>query len=158
ELIAMRDQAVRLDAAPRSSALAAELVMLKRVRQLAHQFDLLHFHVELLHFPFFEGLEHRTITTLHSRLDYKDYDVAYRAWPKYPLVSISHQQRASLDFANWIATVAHGVPPPRIEIARPAGGDYLAFIGRFSPEKRAEVAIEIARRSQTPIKLAAKID
>jgi len=158
ELVAVRDQAVRLDSAARCSALAAELAMLKRVRQCADQFDLLHFHVELLHFPMFEGLEHRTITTLHSRMDYKDYQVAYRAWPKYPLVSISHQQRASLDFANWIGTVDHGIPSPPADFTPQNKGEYLAFVGRFSPEKRAEVAIEIARRSNTPLKLAAKVD
>ncbi len=158
ELVPMRDQAIRLDSAPRSSAVAAELAMLKRVRQCADQFDLLHFHVELLHFPMFEGLEHRTITTLHSRMDYKDYGVAYRTWPNYPLVSISQQQRASLDFANWIGTVAHGIPSSPEDFTPRNKGEYLAFVGRFSPEKRAEVAIEIARRSNTPLKLAAKVD
>ena len=40
----------------------------------------------------------------------------------------------------------------------PKGGDYLAFLGRIAPEKRPDRAIEIAKRSSIPIKLAAKVD
>ncbi|MFC4727662.1 glycosyltransferase family 4 protein [Coralloluteibacterium thermophilus] len=157
-LVPVRDQAIRLDPAPLKSDVAAHLVMLQEVKRRAREFDVLHFHVDLLHFPFFEDIAGRTLTTLHGRLELKDLAEAYRAWPHYPLVSISEQQRRPLRFANWAATVPHGLPgtlyvPP----ARPRG-DYLAFLGRMSPEKRPDRAIEIARRAGWPLRIAAKVD
>ena len=112
----------------------------------------------MLHFPFFSEYAPRTVTTLHGRLDLKDLDGPYRRWPEFPLVSISDHQRHPLPDASWHATIQHGLPidlylPP----TRPTG-DYLAFLGRISPEKRPDRAIEIARRSGLPLKIAAKVD
>jgi glycosyltransferase involved in cell wall biosynthesis len=106
----------------------------------------------------FANIAERTLTTLHGRLDIADLPAVYRRWPQFPLVSISHRQRQPLAFANWIGTVHHGlrrdlyVPPssPR--------GDYLAFLGRISPEKGPERAIEIAKRAGLLLKIAAKVD
>jgi glycosyltransferase involved in cell wall biosynthesis len=158
ELVPVRDQALRLDPAPLKSDLAAHLGMLALLRERAHEFDVLHFHVDLLHFPFFEDLAGRTLTTLHGRLDLKDLPEAYRRWHRYPLVSISHSQRAPLPFANWFGNVHHGLDPaPYRRPARPRG-DYLAFLGRISPEKRPDRAVAIARAAGLPLKIAAKVD
>src|SRR5687768_8188141 len=86
-LVPARDQAIRLDPAVLKSDLAAHLCMLHEVRARAGEFDVLHFHVDLVHFPFFEDVADRTLTTLHGRLDLKDLAGAYRRWPMYPLVS-----------------------------------------------------------------------
>ncbi|WP_363797022.1 glycosyltransferase family 4 protein [Lysobacter firmicutimachus] len=157
-LVPVRDQAIRLDPAPRKSNVAAHLNMLHEVRRHAAEFDVMHFHVDLLHFPMFEDLAGRTLTTLHGRLDIKDLAECYRRWPRYPLVSISNHQRRPLASANWLGTVYHGLPaellPP---VAQPRGG-YLAFLGRVSPEKRLDRAIAIARRAGMPLKIAAKVD
>src|SRR5437016_9390377 len=99
-LVPVRDQAIRLDPSPLKSDLAAHLAMLHDVRQHALEFDILHFHVDLMHFPFFESLAHRTVTTLHGRLDLKDLPGAYRCWPQYPLISVSDRQRLALPEAN----------------------------------------------------------
>src|SRR6185503_8462786 len=107
-LVPVRDQAIRLDPHPLKSDLAAHLAMLHEVRLRAEEFDVLHFHVDLVHFPFFEELAPRTLTTLHGRLDLEDLAEAYRRWPDYPLVSISRDQRRPLPLANWLATVHHG--------------------------------------------------
>ena len=112
----------------------------------------------MLHFPIFSEYAARTVTTLQGRLDLKDLDGAYRRCPEFPLVSISDHQRRPLADANWYATIHHGLPadlylPP----VRPRG-DYLAFLGRISPEKRPDRAIEIARRSGLTLKIAAKVD
>jgi glycosyltransferase involved in cell wall biosynthesis len=157
-LVPVRDEAIRLDPAPLKSDLAAHLSMLHEVRRRAHEFDALHFHVDLLHFPMFEDCAPRTLTTLHGRLDLKDLPEAYHRWPRYPLVSISDHQRRPLRFANWVGTVYHGMPERLYPFAPEAGGGYLAFLGRISPEKRPDRAIEIAIASGTPLRIAAKVD
>ncbi len=156
-LVPVRDQAIRLDAAPLKSDLAAHMTMLSEVRRRAADFDALHFHVDMIHFPFFEDIAHRTLTTLHGRLDIKDLPGVYARWPQYPMVSISDDQRRSLPNANWAGTVHHGMPSEAYVFnAKPRG--YLAFLGRMSPEKRPDRAIAIAKRLGMPLKMAAKVD
>ena len=158
KLIPVRDRPIRLDPAPLKSDVAAHLTMLHEVRQRAWQFDLLHFHIDLLHFPVFEHEAHRTVTTLHGRLDLADLESAYLHWPQFGLVSISDHQRTPMPFVNWLATIPHGMPVEQFAFrARPQPG-YLAFMGRISPEKRPDVAISIARRAGIPLKIAAKVD
>ena len=157
ELVPVRDQAIRLDPAPLKSDLAAHLSMLSEVRRRQDRFDIIHFHVDLLHFPMFEAIAARTLTTLHGRLDLKDLPEVYRRWPKYPLVSISDAQRAALPFANWAGTVYHGFPKALYRFS-PESRGYLAFLGRMSPEKGPDRAIAIAKRLGMPLKMAAKVD
>ena len=156
-LIAVRDQAIRLDPAPLKSDLAAHLFMLAEVRRRAADFDILHFHVDMVHFPMFEAVAGRTLTTLHGRLDLKDPAGVYALWPQYPLVSISDAQRRSLADANWAATVHHGMPAELYKFS-PKSQGYLAFLGRISPEKRPDRAIAIAKRLGRRLKIAAKVD
>ncbi|MDX8435274.1 glycosyltransferase family 4 protein [Mesorhizobium abyssinicae] len=159
-LIPGRECALRLDPRPKKSEIAAHLAMLAEVRERAHEFDLIHFHLShFLHFPFFADMAGRTVTTPHGRLDYVDLAPAYRRFPRFPMISISRSQRAGLAEANWLATIHHGLP---IDIYRPAfettkEEPYLAFLGRLSRDKRPDRAIEIARRSGLKLKLAAKI-
>ena len=124
ELVPVRDQAIRLDPALLKSDLAAHLSMLSEVRRRQERFDIIHFHVDMIHFPMFEATASRTLTTLHGRLDIKDLPEVYRRWPKYPLVSISNAQRLHLPFANWTATVYHGMEAElqRWFSPRPKGG------------------------------------
>jgi len=154
-----RESALRLDNSPLKSDLAAHLSMLHDVRARAREFDVIHFHTDLLHFPLFEALSDRTLTTLHGRLDVPDLCGAFHRWRRYPLVSISHAQRLPLSGMPWLATVGHGVPedlyPPPV---RPGNGDYLAFVGRIAPEKRPDRAIRIALRAGLPLKIAAKVE
>ena len=156
-LVPMRRQAIRLDPTTLKSDVAAHLAMLHEVRRRADQFDVLHFHIDLIHFPLFEALAERTVTTLHGRLDLADLPDVYRRWHEFPLVSISDSQRGPLPSANWAATVQHGLPPELFDYS-PTDRGYLAFVGRISPEKRPDRAIEIARRAKMPIRLAAKVD
>jgi glycosyltransferase involved in cell wall biosynthesis len=154
----MRDQAIRLDPTPLKCEWAAHLAMLKRVQQMADRFDVLHFHVDPLHFPMFEEHAQRTLTTLHGRLDIKDYGPLLQAWPHYPLVSISLDQRLPLARAHWVGNVPHGIPRDLYQAQTRKAGDYLAFLGRLSPEKGPDVAIRIAKRAGVPLKIAAKVD
>ncbi|MBB3873052.1 glycosyltransferase family 4 protein [Brevundimonas mediterranea] len=156
-LIPVRDQAIRLDPAPFKSDLAAHMVMLSEVLKRADDFDVIHFHTDMIQFPMFERYADRTLTTLHGRLDMKDIGGVYERWPQFGLVSISDDQRRPLPFANWKATVHHGMPGELYRFSpKPEG--YLAFLGRISPEKRPDRAIEIATRLNKPLKMAAKID
>jgi len=158
KLVPVRDQAIRLDPQPLKSDLAAHLSMLHEVHRRACDFDIIHFHVDLIHFPFFEDLTRRTVTTLHGRLDLKDLSETYRRWPLYPLVSISDAQRRALPLANWVATVPHGVAEDLYRFTAKPRDSYLAFLGRISPEKRPDRAIAIAKRAGLKLKIAAKVD
>ena len=157
-LVPVRDQAIRLDKAPLKSDVAAHMSMLAELRDRRDQFDIIHFHTDMLHFTMFEDMAARTVTTLHGRLDLKDLPPVYRRWSKFPLVSISDAQRVHLPFANWVSTVYHGMEADVSSwfSAKPKG--YLAFLGRMSPEKGPDRAIEIAKRLGMPLKMAAKVD
>src|SRR5580692_2397268 len=134
------------------------MLMLDRVRRQAAEFEILHFHIDYLHFPLFRYLAGRTVTTLHGRQDLPDIKPFFLGFDDMPLVSISHAQRSPVANANFAATIHHGLPlnvmQPNFE---PCGG-YLAFIGRISPEKRPDRAIAIARSLGIPLKIAAKVD
>lgn len=138
--------------------LATMLVMLHNVRRRAQEFDIIHFHVDLLQQPMFEALQHRTVTTMHGRLDLPDFMPIYEAFPDTPFVSISDDQRKPMPAdTNWVATIHHGLPPDLIPF-KPESGKYLAFLGRICPDKRLDRAIEIAKRAGMPLKVAAKVD
>ncbi|MET1756399.1 glycosyltransferase family 4 protein [Novosphingobium sp. RD2P27] len=135
---------------------ASTLAMLDQVFRSADQFDIIHFHVDLLQYPLFRGLAGKCVTTLHGRQDLPDNLPVFGAFPEMKLVSISDNQRTPIPHANFISTVYHGMPLQLIPVAE--GGDYLAFIGRISPEKRPDRAIEIAKRAGMKLKIAAKVD
>jgi glycosyltransferase involved in cell wall biosynthesis len=147
---------LRLDAAC-IDPLAHHVLMLERVCQDAGNFDLIHFHVDYLHFPLSRRLPVPHVTTLHGRLDLPDLVPMYREFGTVPVVSISDSQRRPLPWLNWRATVHHGLPAGLLRFS-PAGGRYLAFIGRTSAEKGLDRAIEVARRAGLPLRIAAKVD
>jgi len=137
---------------------ANNLVMLDGVRRRADEFDIIHCHIDLLQFPLFQHLSNKIVTTLHGRLDLPDYWPIYKAYPHMPLISISDNQRLPMPKnINWLATIHHGLPE-HVCPYNAKGGDYLAFLGRISPEKRPDRAIEIAKRAGVPLKIAAKVD
>ena len=157
-LAPMRDQAIRLDPHPLKSDLAANLSMMHEVRLRASEFDVLHFHVDLIHFPFFVDTAPRTMTTLHGRLDLDDLAGAYRRWPDIPTGLHLGQPEVAPVAGELAATVQHGIPEHLLSFNQNPVGDYLAFLGRISPEKRPDRAIAIARCSGLKLKIAAKVD
>lgn len=157
-LAPVRERALRLDPEP-SWDLPAHITMLEQVRREADGFDVLHFHTDCMHMPIFRDQAGKTVTTLHGRLDMKDLKPFSATFRNFPLVSISDHQRQPLASANWIGTVYHGLPADRYAFtAEPKDGGYLAFLGRISPEKRPDRAIEIAKRAGMPLRIAAKVD
>jgi glycosyltransferase involved in cell wall biosynthesis len=156
-LVASVPEALRLN--PRiKEALPYVILQLEQVRQQADRFDLLHFHLDFLHFPIFRPIAGKTLTTLHGRLDLPDCHAVYREFREMPLVSISDYQRLPMPPVNWIGTVYHGLPHDVCPFNPNPKGDYFAFLGRISPEKRPDRAIEIARRAGVRLKIAAKVD
>jgi glycosyltransferase involved in cell wall biosynthesis len=156
-LVPCAEQALRLNPAVKDH-IPHYMVMMDKVRTLSDRFDVLHFHIDAFHAPLFRDMAFKTVTTLHGRQDLTDIQCLYRAIPEMPLVSISDSQRIPIADANFVKTVYHGLPldllTPNFE---PRGG-YLAFLGRMSPEKRPDRAIEIAGALGLPLKMAAKIE
>lgn len=137
--------------------LAWHTLMLDRVFADADQFDVIHFHLDYQHFPLARRCECPVVTTLHGRLDLPELVPLLRHFREQPLVSISDRQRDPLPWANWRATVHHGLPKDLYSFHAKAD-DYFAFIGRISPEKRVDRAIEIAIGCGTRLRIAAKVD
>ncbi len=156
ELAPVVPRALRLDPRIRD-AQPYNCLLLDRVFARADEFDVIHFHIEMIHYPLFRMMADRIVTTLHGRLDLPDLHPFYRAFPDLPLVSISRAQREPMPPVNWAATVHHGMP---LNLFRPydESGNYLAFLGRICPEKGVEDAIAIAERMGIVLKIAAKVD
>ncbi len=157
ELRPMCSRALRLEGKNVIDPLAHHIRMLEMVAQEASDFDVVHFHIDYLHFPVTRRQNFVSVTTLHGRLDIPDLHPLFREFPEMNLVSISDAQRLPMEWANWVGTVHHGLPED-LHTAKEQPGQYLAFLGRISPEKRVDRAIEVARRVGMPIKIAAKID
>ncbi|HEX3943145.1 MAG TPA: glycosyltransferase family 4 protein [Rhizomicrobium sp.] len=157
ELVPVVPRALRLDPSVKD-CLPHNLRLIDAVRARADEFDVIHFHVDLLHYPLFRDMADRVVTTLHGQLDFPDLHIFYREFEELPLVSISHSQRAPMPPVNWLATVHHGMPKDLYRPCLSPSGDYFAFVGRICPEKGIEDAIDIAERTQIPLKIAAKVD
>lgn len=150
------EQAARLNKECRDP-LAWHIYQMQTVMEHAREFDILHFHTDYLHFPFSKNADYAHLTTLHGRLDLPDLQPLYRKFNDIPVVSISDDQRRPLPFANWLKTIYHGLPKNLYGLGD-GGGGYLAFLGRISPEKRPDRAIDIAVRAGIRLRIAAKVD
>jgi glycosyltransferase involved in cell wall biosynthesis len=156
ELVRVTPHALRLDPTVRDHQ-PYNCLLLDRVFARAKEFDVIHFHIDLIHYPMFRAMADRVVTTLHGRLDLPDLHPFYRAFPDLPLVSISNAQRKPMPPVNWMATVHHGMPRDLYR-AEARQGSYLAFLGRICAEKGIEDAIAIAERAGVTLKIAAKVD
>jgi glycosyltransferase involved in cell wall biosynthesis len=133
------------------------IVQLEDLIALHKSFDIIHFHTDYFHFPISSRMSTPVVTTLHGRLDIPDLQHVFNSFPGQPVVSISDNQRYPLPQANWAGTVYHGIPQ-NLHALQSGEENYLAFVGRISPEKGIDRAIEIAVRSGIPLKIAAKVD
>jgi glycosyltransferase involved in cell wall biosynthesis len=155
-LIPVTPRALRLDESVQDP-LAHAVRLVELVMRDAGSYDVLHFHIDYLHFPLLRHVATPSVTTLHGRLDISDLVSLYRAFPDAPVISISEAQREPLPWLNWQATIHHGLPHRAIA-PNLAPGRYLAFLGRISPEKGIDHAIEIAKQADMELKVAAKVD
>jgi glycosyltransferase involved in cell wall biosynthesis len=137
--------------------LAYQAIQMDMVADSAASFDILHFHNDYLSFSLAKRMHAPHVATLHGRLDLPELVPLYQHFNDIPLVSISNNQRTPLPWVNWCGTVYHGLPP-HLYPFQPKPRDYFAFIGRISPEKRVDRAIEIAVKCGRPLYIGAKID
>lgn len=156
KLDAVWPQAIRLDPSVKDWY-AAYVRMLELIYRRADEFDVLHFHIDYFPFSLFSRQRTPFVTTLHGRLDLPEFAQVYNVFPDVPVVSISNSQRTPLPDLNWVATVLHGLPENRLT-PQPVAQEYLAFLGRISPEKGIDRAIRIAGAVGMKLKVAAKVD
>jgi glycosyltransferase involved in cell wall biosynthesis len=155
ELVAVWPEALRLSGC--RDFLAPHVLLAEEVMQRGSEFDVVHFHTSLLHMPLARRMGVPSLTTLHGRLDLPELVPVYDEFRDVPVVSISDAQRDPLPAAGWVGTVYHGLPLDLLPY-HPERGQYLAFLGRISPEKRVDRAIAIATACGWPLKIAAKVD
>jgi glycosyltransferase involved in cell wall biosynthesis len=155
-LIAPCDSGLRLDSYY-TDPVAYHILMLGQLSRDAHMYDIIHFHTVFLHYPLLRRLSTAAVTTLHGRLDLPDLHPVHQEFAELEVISISDSQREPLPHLNWQATVYHGLSKDQFTF-EPRAEDYLLFLGRISPEKRPDRAIEIAQRAGIKLKMAAKVD
>jgi glycosyltransferase involved in cell wall biosynthesis len=135
---------------------AACTLSLELLAKIAHEFDVIHSHIDWLHLPLLSRLRVPFLTTMHGRLDLQGLDETVAEFPNASFVSISNHQRGPLPTAKWIATIQHGLPSDSFSPLYERGS-YLAFLGRLTAEKGPEAAIRIAQGSGMSLRIAAKI-
>ena len=155
-LVPCAPRALRLDPS-RPDELVPHLLMIERVYQRALAFDVIHAHLDHLSYPVARRCRVPSLSTLHGRLDLPHLPPIYREFEEQRVVSISNSQRRPLPWLRWAGTVYHGLPKDLYEFHE-TSDDYLAFVGRISPEKRVDRAIEIAVRTGRTLRIAGKID
>lgn len=131
------------------------LVLGKVIRRM-QEADVIHSHLDVFGLPLVRVASCPVVTTLHGRLDRPELGPVFAEFAEAPLVSISRAQRRPLPRAGWAANIYHGIRVESFTFG-PSGGDYLAFLGRVSPEKGLDVAIRVAQRTGMPLKIAARI-
>jgi glycosyltransferase involved in cell wall biosynthesis len=136
---------------------ALTTIELAKVFDRQDEFEMIHNHVDYFAFPFARQRRTPMITTTHGRLDLEEIRNVYDYFAEAPLVSISNAQREPLPAGRWLGTIYNGIDFSLFNL-HPEPGKYLAFLGRISPEKRPDRAIEIARALEMPLKIAAKVD
>ena len=155
ELAAVWPHALRLGR-PRSDPMAAHAALLEAIARRAREFDIIHCHIDWTHLPILSRHSTPFVTTFHGRLDLPGLRSVVKQFPTAPFVSISENQRLPLPDANWVGTVYHGLPEALLQPSYSPDG-YLAFLGRLTPEKGPEAAIRIAKASEVPLRIAAKL-
>jgi glycosyltransferase involved in cell wall biosynthesis len=155
-LVSVVPRGLRLDP-DKPDPLVWHTILMDSVLSSARSFDIIHFHTDVLQLPLARECPTACLSTAHGRLDIPDLKSLFSRFPKHPMVSISNSQRSPLPWLNWRATVHHGLPLGLYSL-HPQPQDYFAFVGRISPEKRADRAIEIAQACATPLRIAAKVD
>jgi glycosyltransferase involved in cell wall biosynthesis len=156
-LVSACPRALRFEEAP-WAALSSHVLMVEQVAQRASTFDVIHFHIDAVHLPLARRLSTPSLTTLHGRLDVPGLAPLYEEFRDMPFVSVSAAQRGPLASGlSWLGTVYHGLPRALYRQGDGSGG-YLAFLGRIAPEKRLDRAIQIARATGSPLRVAAKVD
>lgn len=156
KLVPVCDSALRLSP-NQLDPVVFHVLMIEEALRLQDEFDIIHSHVDCIGFVLGRRANIPVVSTLHGRLDQIEHSHLFKEYSEMPVISISNSQRKPVSWANWVATVYHGLPP-KMYTLNEKGGEYLAYVGRVSPEKRVDSAINIAKKSGLPLKIAAKVD
>jgi glycosyltransferase involved in cell wall biosynthesis len=155
-LVPCAPKALRLD--PPADPVLWHHLALEAAYADAGAFDVIHAHTDYLTLPFARAAAAPTLLTLHGRLDLPDLDRLFARYPEVDLVSISDSQREPFgEDVAWAGTVHHGIPLAGFPF-EPEPRDYLAFVGRVSPEKGLDLAIRVAEAVGMPLRVGAKVD
>ncbi len=154
-LVSSLAKALKFD--PTVDASAYHVAHLAQIYQQADQFDVIHSHLDYLTLPFARTVRTPSVVTLHGRLDSPEVVRVLNLYPDANYIAISASQRSQQPQLNWVSTIHHAVDLDRFDFY-PEHGEYLAFVGRISPEKRPDRAIEIAKMTGIPLIMAAKVD
>ncbi|MGO9607701.1 MAG: glycosyltransferase family 4 protein [Candidatus Binataceae bacterium] len=157
KLVAGHPESLRLAGIPEQGVFLHFPMISDAFENGGKRFDVIHGHIDYWSFPFARLASVPSVSTLHGRLDIEALMPVYSRYRSIPVVSISNAQRKPLPYMNWKATVYHGLPTDLLRFS-PGPGKYLAFLGRISPEKRPDLAIEVAQKAGIPLKIAAKVD
>jgi glycosyltransferase involved in cell wall biosynthesis len=155
-LAPMRETALRLDPTVKDWV-ATYYRMVELIYRRKDEFDVLHFHIDYFPLQLFSRQNVPFLTTIHGRLDIREFVETYSTFKDCPFVSISNSQRRPIPHLNWVQTVLHGMPA-NLLTPQPVKQEYAAFLGRISPEKGVDRAIKIAGKAGIKLKIAAKVD
>ncbi len=155
-LAPMREKALRLDPTVKDWV-ATYYRMVELIYRRKDEFDVLHFHIDYFPLSLFSRQDVPYLTTIHGRLDIPEFVETYGTYLESPFVSISNSQRRPIPNLNWVRTVLHGMPA-NLLTPQPVKQEYGAFLGRISPEKGVDRAIQIAMKAGMKLKIAAKVD
>ena len=119
--------------------------------------DIIHNHLGWRLLPFSPIIKMPIVTTLHGPL-YIDYQkLVYGKFKKNNYVSISKNQREPFPSLNYVGNVYNGIDTSIFPFNK-TPKNYLAFLGRMSPEKGPVEAIKIAKKAKMELIMAAKVD
>jgi len=135
-----------------------EQMELSKVFAQAQNFDLIHSHIGYTAFPYANLTKTPVVHTLHGIIPSWMAPI-FQQHGQQNFVSISNSQRRPELGLNYVATVYNAIAYQQFQFyPHPQDPPYLAFLGRMSPEKGPHLAIEIAKQTQYPLKMAGKID
>jgi glycosyltransferase involved in cell wall biosynthesis len=141
------------------TVMSTELNMLEDIFQQAEQFDVIHNHMGFQALPFADFVKTPMVTTLHNALIPQPVHDLFMRNAHLPYISISNYQQQLWPSLNYASTIYHGIDlnsfDPCFVNSEP---EYLAFLGRLSPEKGPQHAIRVAKALGKKLILAGKID
>lgn len=156
-LIAVRPTSVwAVGSSPGFLSSPFDMVTAEAVWRHATEFDVIHSHLGANGFTLARHCGVPVVSTMHAALDGVGISAQMDEFAELPLVAISNSQRGYAPGANWVATVYNGLPLRRAKLGA-GGGGYLAFVGRASAKKGVAEAIEVARHTGIPLKIAMKV-
>lgn len=119
-------------------------------------YDVIHDHLGPLGTIITKITKTPVVSTLHVPMN-KERERLYKTIPDFHLISISDAQRRGFEGAHYLRTIYHGIPVDDYEF-NSTPEDYLVFLGRFSEVKGIKEAISLSKRTNTRLKIAARIE